>query len=795
MSDSCDGSEKEVENTPPLDCVNLGGAASPCTGQDAEQQQSDGANEDKLQISNTCTHEDPNMRPKGHQLLKEKEMESDLSNSHASKPQTLTVTVINESMTADEDVPAEMKEQKTQQFESLEAASGKAPDSQDITVIEEQSQATQTVIEIENKDDKISPVQCTTEDQEQIQDIYEELLKAATITKEEDEQRNNLKVEDNLESGKKCRQCRQCDCDSLLQAVNCNFRVIGSKLFCFCLRHRRRQRQVVPAPVPAPVPGTYPIAVEQQGVVTVRAEGATELTAEQQELAIAEEHEKTRAYSLADIITPVIQRARDQGWWIYGKFAFPMVNDVVRDFWVLTELLLLLFAFVISLVFFAIDPDNRNGFNIFHLVLTTIASILAFLDALIQLKDFKSCKATLNCYRKVKAARQNELNVEDFTDQGNDNDSINSSEATGEETPTTKCQACVEKFKNVMDIVRTLASEAVFYPLLICDLFVFITCRGYEVSNHSDRLSLVLFLLSCLGIFLYVYLARVLVLCSVLISVHKKRTSMRKNRKDPTGLHVQIYFAVHVFVQMVAQIFMVITIGAKISYENRNYDPTSPLCESASPPDGICSPSASPRLWYMFVAGYIIPVCGILTFYIVCYYWITELPVTVCLDFLRMLKSGSCDNFVKSVKSTKDARKTSKRLLEHYYDSVSSSFKEIHNETFIFKVLFPFVNPLVVVLCITYAALHFAFFVCAGLPESVSQILATSDLVPLLSDGQGWTIFFSIAAATGALANLYVFLIAYFWIIVITVIITIIAVFILLLLLNLLNALCEFFES
>ena len=42
-----------------------------------------------------------------------------------------------------------------------------APDSQDITVIKEQSQATQTVIEIENKDDEVSPVECTKEDQEQ----------------------------------------------------------------------------------------------------------------------------------------------------------------------------------------------------------------------------------------------------------------------------------------------------------------------------------------------------------------------------------------------------------------------------------------------------------------------------------------------------------------------------------------------------------------------------------------------------------------------------------------------------
>lgn len=94
---------------------------------------------------------------------------------------------------------------------------------------------------------------------------------------------------------------------------------------------------------------------------------------------------------------------------------------------------------------------------------------------------------------------------------------------------------------------------------------------------------------------------------------------MRKNKDDPTGLYIQVYFAVHMFAQMIALIFMIIAIAAKISYENRFYNPDSLLCESEESPANICSPNASSHLWYMLIAAYVMPVCGILTFYIVCY--------------------------------------------------------------------------------------------------------------------------------------------------------------------------------
>ena len=179
-------------------------------------------------------------------------------------------------------------------------------------------------------------------------------------------------------------------------------------------------------------------------------------------------------------------------------------------------------------------------------------------------------------------------------------------------------------WKDVADVLRTFISEAIFYPLLICDIFEFITARGWRLETPEERVSFALFVISAFAIILYAYVARIALLCITIYNVQKRRRASENVR---TGLAFQIYFAVHVFLQMLAQIFMLIAIGAKIHYENRNYDPNDPTSQIY----------ASSYLWYMIIAGYIMPLCGILTFYIVAYYWVQEFPIGLCIDLLKIL--------------------------------------------------------------------------------------------------------------------------------------------------------------
>ena len=86
------------------------------------------------------------------------------------------------------------------------------------------------------------------------------------------------------------------------------------------------------------------------------------------------------------------------------------------------------------------------------------------------------------------------------------------------------------------------------------------------------------------------------------------------------------YFFMHVVSQMIVQELMIIAISAKFQYENRNYDKDNTI-------------HISGYLWYMIIAGYILPYCGFLTFFIVNFYWAREFPIKFYIQILSVLSS------------------------------------------------------------------------------------------------------------------------------------------------------------
>ena len=93
---------------------------------------------------------------------------------------------------------------------------------------------------------------------------------------------------------------------------------------------------------------------------------------------------------------------------------------------------------------------------------------------------------------------------------------------------------------------------------------------------------------------------------------------------------------------------------------------------------------------------------------------------------------------------------------------------------------------MVIVLSLTYAGFQVAFVVCTGFSgvsavDSINQVTQAAQVTDnvILNEGQGWTVFFFIAALLGALANAYTFLIAYFWLLIITIMVMLILLYIL----------------
>ena len=338
----------------------------------------------------------------------------------------------------------------------------------------------------------------------------------------------------------------------------------------------------------------------------------------------------------------------------------------------------------------------------------------------------------------------------------------------------TCCGKCLERCKNASDFIRMIAAELILYPLLVCDIFELVTGEGYKGESTADRVSFALFIISSLALILYVYIVRLFILGSTIHHVQKSRkppiedqTTHQQADCNPqyrkAALWFQSHFFIHVFGQMVSQILMLIAIGAKIRYDNRH------LFESDNNDDEI---RVSPYLWYMLVAGYIMPVCGLLTFFIVNYYWVQEFPIGLCIDILSLLELPGVDHILRPDKELKDSHEKAKRIMRFvHFAELKKDFKGMHGKDWCNKFMYPFSSPILVFLCIVYSICLLFFIIFATLAVSDD-----GDTMTVVLNGGNWVYFYIGAIIFGIIVNTYVFVVTIAWMIIIGAVILLITV-------------------
>ena len=343
-----------------------------------------------------------------------------------------------------------------------------------------------------------------------------------------------------------------------------------------------------------------------------------------------------------------------------------------------------------------------------------------------------------------------------------------------------------KKIKSAVDIVRLIVSELLVYPVLICSIFSVVTGRGYEGETHLDRFGFTLFIVSCLSLLLYNYLIRMIALVGVLWGVTKVRIPSEKllNRYNAqcqdyydSSIHVSafsylLYFVVHAFFQMVTQVLMIVAIGAKIDYEYNDFQKdqnVTTYTESilySSDLDESETTCCSGHLWYMIIWGYVSPTLGFLTFFIVTYYWSQEFPIGLCIDLIAIGRMKGKDYLLKLRGHLKSEEAKAQRVFEQFY-KMQSDFKTLCDEPFSSKLTYAFKSPGLIFLCICYGVLQATFVICAAVTYDADM----GTLVVHILNGGGWVLYYIVACVIGAIANLYVLLVAAMWIIIICLII------------------------
>ena len=435
-----------------------------------------------------------------------------------------------------------------------------------------------------------------------------------------------------------------------------------------------------------------------------------------------------------------LQKGSEAGRAIFQEIIFPLIRPFTRDLIAISEFLVGLTGLILSIVSFALG--NNAAYNILHLVLAILSTLLGLIDMLVSLK-FSAAFAKV-----IKKLRSRTV-----WQPGNDTEENQNREKDSKEPSF---------LKKGWDTGRVLVSEAILYPLLVCDLIEFIVDKGYEVDEPSDVVNLILFIISSVSLIFYVYIVRLGVLIAMVIHLQKCRqlnpeqkkaldewsaknkvTTEKGDELDPTtatkARNFQIYFILHVMGQMAAQIMMIVAVSLKIADDNRNRTLDDQL-------------HISNELWFMLVAGYIMPFLGILSFFVPTFYWVYEHENGLCLDILSLLNMPGIDHVLfPDGDEIKEACESIRKIALKLNDGnkLRESFKELRNVDFGKKLSYAFRNPFLVAACLVYSFAQLAFVVTA--------------IVAIQNETLGTIIYYILSIIIGVLANVYVFLVAALW--------------------------------
>ena len=270
---------------------------------------------------------------------------------------------------------------------------------------------------------------------------------------------------------------------------------------------------------------------------------------------------------------------------------------------------------------------------------------------------------------------------------------------------------CIKCF----DVGRILLIEILLYPLLICDLFSIFLGKGNEESttdstNEVRILSFkVLFGYSCVTRFFYAYFLRLIVLIYLVYDLHKRRKlksitgisnspSCLEEKISSSAIFLQSWFTVHIAGQMITQILMTAAIALKIKAESID-----------STIDHI---SISGELWYMLFAGYILPLFGLLTFFIPTVELVYEYFIGFCMNLLSILGTPGIDTILFPTEALATPRQRVEEIaLVLDKQKLETALLTIVDRDLQNKTSYSLQNIFCYLLCIGYSTLLVSFFV------------------------------------------------------------------------------------
>lgn len=465
-------------------------------------------------------------------------------------------------------------------------------------------------------------------------------------------------------------------------------------------------------------------------------------------------------------ITPEMEKASNQGFSIIKSIIFPSLPAVLQDVWVYLELMISIAAFAFGIVdIFPID-ENNLAFKYAFFSLATISIILAIIDGYLYFFQHGSCaRGVRACLKKMRERRH-----------GNEADLQNESNHSHDVCPEKKCCKLSKKSKERLntwfELSRNIITEILLYPLLMFDMFDFITSASYLPQDSVGRTNFGLFIIGGFYLILSVYIMRVFMVAGSMISLLRIPSDKTTSGNSSNSLLVK--FCAHVCGQIVVHFMIILVLGVKIFNENQStmnttmignvtMNITSPMSTDSG--SGI---NASPFLITAVILGGIIPLAGVLAFFIVNYYWMKEFSIGFWINMVSLLRGKSFAQAVFGGEGLSEAKNKVQEFLEKSkYHQVKKQLKQFKAPSFWTKFFFPARIPFTALSGLLYDVILLTFLACLMLTTDNGRVKFA-----VFSGDDIMTVVFMISATTIVLANIHVLILLNIILLVMIVIIT-----------------------
>ena len=394
-----------------------------------------------------------------------------------------------------------------------------------------------------------------------------------------------------------------------------------------------------------------------------------------------------------------LKRASNQGFQIMKNILFPSIPAVFQDIWVYIEMVIAITAFIIG----ALDTFRSSSISIFTIIYFSLAVVsfaLVISDGYLYFIELGSCARGYRFFlTKWKEKREQEKTYD----------------VELEEKARKYCKLSPkwkQYFNTWFEVIRNTVTELLLYPLLIFDLLSFIVERGYKPSNTMQQADFTLFILESFYLILSVYIMRMILVITSMISLIK--LSVDKN--DDTTKPILVRFSAHMIGQIFVHLFVVLAVAAKINNENPvTTNMNNVTNDLHMDDDGDIN--VSYFLIIAIITGGIVPLAGSGMFFIVNFYWMRQFSVTFWVNMISLLQGESFAEAVFGGEGVSSKDKAREFVQNSQFSKIKKELKKYKSPTLFSKLCFPARVPGLIAVCLLFNALLITFIVSLMVTE------------------------------------------------------------------------------